>query len=163
MSSETDNKDQERSAQDSVTSRRRFLKAGTKAMPVVLTLQSGAALARSSNLVSGAPRHTTDKLGRTLCLEADSVENPSAVSGQGRQVYDLGEPAYGRVAAIRDRNYRTRPRRRAERVSEATICEKGGTYYYRDRGWRQRTFKHGMVVSATAMTSFAGDIDIYEM
>ena len=156
--------DKATSDEKTVMNRRRFLSAGGKAMPVVLTLQSGAALARSSNLVSSAGYDATDEEGRTLCMEADSVMDSSAGgSSSAHEVYDLGEPAFGRVAAIPDRRYRTRPRWRAQRVSRATMCERGGVYYYRDRGWKEARIKHGMIVSATALSSFAGSVDVYEL
>lgn len=146
-------------------SRRALLKGTVTAMPAVLTLHSGAALARSSSMISTAAGGSTDAYGRTLCLDTDSVE---AADGSGR-LFDLGEPAYGRVSAIRDRNYRRAPHRRAERVSETRMCESGGTYYYRSgsswygRRWNQVEVKKGVLVSATALSSFAGSIVVTDL
>ena len=54
-------------------SRRSMLKGTATAMPAILTLQSGAALARSSNLISTIDYKSPDRHGRTLCLNLDSV------------------------------------------------------------------------------------------
>lgn len=147
----------------SMMSRRMVLRRGAAAMPAVLTLQSGAALARSSNMISAADSKPTDGYGRTLCLDENSVER----ADPGMQVMDLGEPAYGRVSAINERDYRREPRRRGEQVSEARMCENGGTYYYRRGGYRGRWSKvevpKGMLVSATALSSFAGSIVVTDL
>lgn len=146
-------------------SRRALLKGTVTAMPAVLTLHSGAALARSSNMISTAAGGSTDAYGRSLCLDTSTVES---ADGSGRH-FDLGEPAYGRVSAIRDRDYRVAPYRRAERVSEARMCESGGTYYYRTRSywygrrWNQVQVRKGVLVSATALTSFAGSIVVTDL
>ncbi len=148
--------------------RRALLSGAVKAAPVVLTLQSGAALARSSNLISSSTSSYRDGSGRTLCLNTDSVD--AVDSGYG--LYDLGEPASGHVTAINERDYRVSPRRRAGRVDESTMCMRGGNYYYRDRQytgygykrtWREVKVSRGVLVSATAMTSFAGSIIVTDL
>lgn len=168
--------------------RRKLLHGSVTAMPALLTLQSGAALARSSNLISAAPRGSKDAQGRTLCLESNSVY---PLDGSGH-LYDLGEPAYGRVSAIHDREYRVSPQLRSRKVSEAEMCNKGGVYYYKDRRgswsapaaierddeaqsendarargfrrrWKAMKVKKGVIVSATALTSFSGEIKIYDL
>jgi hypothetical protein len=115
-------------------------------------------------MISAAANKPTDAYGRTLCLDADSVEN----ADRGMQVMDLGEPAYGRVSAINEREYRIRPQRRADAVSEARMCESGGTYYYQQKSgfrgrWRQVEVPKGMLVSATALSSFAGSIVVTDL
>ncbi len=145
-----------------VVSRRAILKGTVTAMPAILTLQSGAALARSSNLISPAGHDAKDRLGRTLCLDLNSVY-PAGRSGNK---YDLGEPAYGQVWAINDRDLRAEPRFRSRRVSEAEVCRSGKPAYYRrsgyhrDAGWQEVNVPRGIVVSATALTSFAGRISL---
>ena len=127
-------------------SRRAFLKKGATAMPVVLTLQSGAALARSSNLIGAAPAGTTDLSGNTLCLDTSSVY---PIGGK----YDLGEPPYARVNVIPDRRYVTVTRRGMQEVSETRVCG-GGTYFYREGGIQRVNLPaNGIVVSATALSS----------
>ena len=163
MNEHSNNETQETEAPRSM-SRRALLKRGVTAMPAVLTLQSGAALARSSNMISATTSRPTDAYGRTLCLDENSVDD---VDHATRRM-DLGEPAYGRVSAIRDRDYRMQPRRRAEQVSEARMCDSGGTYYYRVKTyygprWRQVDVPKGMLVSATALSSFAGSIVVTDL
>ena len=142
------------------TSRRALLKGSVATLPAILTLQSGAALARSSNLISGTDSSATDSRGRTLCLDVDSVYP----AGDLPDVYDLGDPAYARVSAINDRDYRRRPRNQADRVSESRMCNEGGTFYFKDgRRWQERSVPRGMLVSATALSSFSGDIVITDL
>jgi hypothetical protein len=81
-------------------SRRALLRGGVTAMPAILTLHSGAALARSSNLIGQAPPGTTDEYGRTLCLDTTGL---TQVTEYGT-VYDLREPPSGVVNVIPDRN-----------------------------------------------------------
>ena len=80
--------------------RRAILKRGVVAMPAILTLQSGAALARSSNLISASHPRTTDRRGRTLCIDSRSVY--PAGGRRGARVYDLGNPPHAVVNVIRD-------------------------------------------------------------
>lgn len=156
-------------------SRRSLLKAGTTAMPAILTLQSGSALARSSNLISAAAPDTRDTYGRTMCLDTDSVRPATRDSG----VYDVGDPAFARVTVIRDKEFfakeSTQNRNRwgtawgsdqetdddqMQRVSEGEMCLRGGTYYTKTfAGWREVSLpQNGIVVSATALSSFSGRI-----
>ena len=148
-------------------SRRALLRGSATAMPALLTLHSGAALARSSNLISATSGDPTDGYGRTLCLDTSSV---TPADGDWR-VFDLNEPAYGRVSAIRERDYKRAPYRRAEPVGEEQMCERGGSYYYRDRSyswskwgrWREVNVRQGVLVSATALTSFTGNIVVTDL
>lgn len=135
-------------------SRRALLKGSVAAVPTILSLQSGAALARSSNVISAAEVATTDRYGRTLCLDPDSVD---AVDGT-RNLYDLNDPPSAQVFAIHDRDHRRAPNWGAERVSESSMCRDGGTYYHKPWGgrWEDVNVKQGVLVSATALTSFAG-------
>ena len=186
--------------------RRALLKGAATTMPMILTLQSGAALARSSNLISATKYGARDEHGRTLCLDLDSVYP----AGEYGHKYDLGEPAYGQVFAINNRDHRVRPRYRSRRIGERRMCRRGGTYYYRRRhwwdddgdsdsdsdehddyddyddyddkgqndfaattntygsygpnhGWQEVNVPKGILVSATALNSFAGNIHIYDI
>ena len=139
-------------------SRRALIRGGAAAMPVILTLQSGAALARSSNLIGPAPP-PTDLDGPTLCLDANSV---IPLSGQGAK-YDLGEPPYARVTAIEQRDYYRNPNSGPD-LSEARMCRTGQiSYYYQDPDWQQVQVPNGIIVSATALSSFAGSIIITDL
>src|SRR6056297_4326102 len=82
-------------------SRRSLLKGSVKAMPVVLTLHSGAALARSSNLISGTVTPHMDDARRTACLDTSSVDPAGSPD-----LYDLGERPHARVHMINDRDHR---------------------------------------------------------
>lgn len=142
-------------------SRRSLLKGTAVAMPAILTLQSGAALARSSNLISTIDYKSPDSLGRTLCLDLDSVV-PATRRGN---TFDLGAPPagpYAEVTAINERDYYAEANRGSDPVDEAEICRDGMTAYYQDHGWN-RIDAHGGMVSATALNSFAGSIVVTDL
>lgn len=145
-------------------SRRALLTSGAKAMPVVLTLQSGAALAQSSNTIGAASPYTRDAKGNTLCLDTYSVQE---LPLGGR--YDLGHPVDAEVNVIRDRRYRyvdASGRRTRIRVAEHDMCRNGGTYAYRSGGWRYVELpSNGVVVSASALVSLSvrGQIDFNQI
>ena len=144
-------------AREFSTSRRALLRGAAGTLPVILTLQSGAALARSSNLIVTATSGSAqDAAGRTMCLDTNSVYS-AAEAG----VYDMGDPPFARVTAInRRRWYRFNYRKGFEQVSEKEMC-RSGTFFYRRRwGWRRENVRKGMLVSATALSSFVGKIDI---
>lgn len=111
--------------------RRSLLRRAALTLPVIATVPSGAALARSSNLISGATEAgAQDAFGRTRCLDLDTVRR---YGGDGH--VDLGDPAHGEVALIPDRDYRVQPEQRSGRIRESEMCERGGKYYYRKRGF----------------------------
>ena len=89
-----------KSASPKKMSRRTLLRAGATAMPVILTLQSGEALARSSNLIGAAPAGTRGKGGRALCLETSSLGRV-----RDSEKYDLGDPGFATVNALPDADY----------------------------------------------------------
>ncbi|WP_405234381.1 hypothetical protein [Lentisalinibacter salinarum] len=138
-------------------SRRSILKGSVKAMPVVLTLHSGAALARSSNLISGTVTPHVDELNRTACLDTTSVDPAGSPD-----LYDMGEPPHARVHMINERNY-YKSDDASSPISEAQMCETGGTYYYKDQGWQSVNMPKGMLVSGTALTSFAGAVNYVDL
>jgi hypothetical protein len=125
-------------------SRRRFVKGAIATAPVLATLPSGAALARSSNNVVGpsSALDATDGFGNTLCLE-----------GTG----DLGAIPSGNVTRIAARDWRVAPD--GATVEEADMCTNGGTYYYYDStAWTPKEVPQGILASATALMSFAGSL-----
>jgi hypothetical protein len=134
--------------------RRSVLRVAIATAPIIATLPSGAALARSSNLIGTASAASAkDAQGRTLCLDRTS----------GTGVYqngalDLGVPARGKLSAIKDRNYRVDDSFGAASITESEMCKQGGTYYHWNSGWRQVKVPKGILVSATALSSFAGSI-----
>ncbi len=170
--------DAEQQAPKSI-SRRSILRGAVTTMPVVLTLQSGAALARSSNLISASRYATKDRRGRTLCLDTESVY---PVDGSDH-VYDLGEPADAHVFAINEHDHRTAPDRNAPRITEEEICRSGRPGYYQgdyewdedddddddddgdryERRWERVQVRRGVLVSATALSSFAGSVRVTDL
>lgn len=131
-------------------SRRALLKGTAIAMPVVLTLQSesGAALARSSNLISEASPDTRDLDGNTLCLDTSSVY-PLPDGSK----YDMGDPADGVVNVIADRQFFLE-KNHSSPTTTYDMCYKGGPAWFHDGGWHEvRLPANGVVVSATALVS----------
>lgn len=144
--------------------RRALLRGVTTAAPAILTLQSGAALARSSNLIGGNP-YSGAQDGKYNCLDFDGIE------GTGKpNVFDLGDPAMAHVTRIDagSRYYKTDPDHSGggwygggtQEVAKSKMCADGGTYYRRNR-WRTTrvNVKRGMLVSATALSSFSSGIN----
>lgn len=141
--------------------RRALLRGAMATVPTVMTLHSGAALARSSNLVGVGPTAGSEG-GKFRCMDTETVyktDNPN--------VYDLGDPPMAHVTTIRDNvTYQ-----RLERVGNSSnfkpgatvhasdMCREGGTFY-RNSGSSSGNVavKRGVLVSATALASFSGSI-----
>lgn len=139
---------------DEVLSRRNALKLAVATAPFIATLPSGAALARSSNLIGAAPAGSAkDAQGRTLCLDLNS-----GTRNFQNGALDLGVPPRGNLTAIPERYYFTDDRFIAPQISESQMCNQGGTFYHWSGGWRQVNVPKGILVSATALSSFAGSI-----
>ena len=153
-------------------SRRALLRGATGALPVVLTLQSGAALAKSSNLI-GTVNNASKAIGpngRIQCLDA-----ASAVDGTPAQL-DLGNDPMLHVQYISNRQYykpnsQNNAGNTNKPVSIKDMCENGGVYWYKDNtgwgggtwrstagGYNNRGIENGFMVSATALASFSADI-----
>ncbi len=120
--------------------RRRLIK-GAVAIPVIMTLQSGAALARTSNLVGPLEGDIPDDsahvatldLGdgkRIVCAHPDDSEDQS-----GAPPYDLGNAPMGHLEPNFDSNGNS-----LSLNDQANSCRGGG----------------GLVISATAFSSFEG-------
>ncbi len=138
-------------------------------MPAILTLQSGAALARSSNLISAAPGSRT-RDGDVLCLDtstADRLDNGK---------YDYHDPGYGTVNVIPDEDFYPADRggrigrrgrfgrrgRRRDAMSADMFCESGGSRMFHEGGWHQVDLpSNGIVVSANALNSVSSRVDIW--
>ena len=163
-------------------SRRVMLRGAAAAVPAILTLHSGSALARSSNMLSLADGVTGD--GPALCLDVSSLPqgDPGSVTR-----YDLGSPPEADITSIRtDRTY-YRSQSLDQPVTPQEMCQEGGTYYYKsdaqlasldtaeksddslfgvrrsvsgknaNEGWTEGTVTgRGGFVSATALASFVG-------
>ena len=135
-------------------SRRRVLKVAVATAPLIATLPSGAALARSSNLIGAAPAASAhDAQGRTLCLDLKS-----GTGNYANGSLDLGASPKGNLTAIKDRYYWTDDKFTSPMISEPDMCKQGGTFHYWNSGWRDAKVPKGILVSATALSSFAGSI-----
>ena len=153
----TDETTQPKRERPESVARRSILKGAMTAAPVIATLPSGVALARSSSVIgSSRPAGALDREGRTLCLDARSGDLVGTV-------VDLGTPPSGSVTAITERDYRTGPRGSADPITEAEMCASGGDFYYQDAGWQTANVPRGILVSATALSSFAGSIRFTEV
>ena len=126
-------------------------------MPAILTLHSGTALARSSNLISASAPGTRDGLGRTLCLDTSSVEPV----GDSANVFDCGDPPSATVNIIQERDYFRSKDKSGGDISEDEVCS-GGTVYFKPVGggpWEQLTLENkGVVISTGAALSMADGI-----
>lgn len=140
-------------------SRRALLSGACKvAGPAIVTLYSGAALARSSNLISTSNNNGAE-YGKYRCLDTSSVHDKV-----GTNLYDLGSRPMARVTRINStKQYYAidwQGRRTNTLVSPSTMCNEGKSYFRKD-GYNQYTkvsvYKGGMV-SATALSSFANNI-----
>lgn len=137
-------------------SRRAMLRGGIAAMPAILTLHSGAALARSSNLISASTPDTTDGMGRTLCVDKSSVVYADDTS----EIYDLDEPPYAEVNIIRGPTevqfYETKGKDFP--ITPGAMCERGGQFWSKRQGekWVAHELPQGFVASAGAWASVAG-------
>jgi hypothetical protein len=155
-------------------SRRALLRGASAALPTILTLHSGAALARSSNLMGtvDSTSRAKSRNGQIQCLD-----RASAVDGTPARL-DLGEQPMLHVQYITPRNYYrgksggqggdlSRP------VSIEQMCREGGVFWYREQsgwwwtevkwkattpGYNSRGVEPGFLVSATALSSFASSI-----
>jgi hypothetical protein len=139
--------------------RRALLRRGVVAMPAILTLQSGAALARSSNLIGAASPDTTDGLGRTLCLDTNSV----VPAGRYGDKFDMGyNPTYAKINIITARDYRVDKNNSAATMSQGAVCEGGTPAWFNQKdgsGWQQIELPYrGVVVSSGAILSNAAYI-----
>ena len=131
-----------------VPARRRILMRGAAAaLPTILTLRSGAALARSSNLIGVSDGPPADNFYR--CVDESSVNR------LGNQL-DLGEPPRANVTVIRKDGKYSKAADGTDPVAGPEMCNTGDTFYSEGPGgWSPVTVKKGALVSATAMMSFA--------
>jgi hypothetical protein len=137
-------------------SRRRLLQGAASTVPMILTLQSGAALARSSNIIS----ETTEAGALTedgqyyRCLLLSSVDRVDKGA-------DLGEPPSGEYVEIKNMTYYTDDNASSPTVSGATVCKNDVTYFYKDQGFKQiRIEGGGLAFSAASHTSLAGALTL---
>jgi hypothetical protein len=132
-------------------SRRRFLMRAAAALPVVATIPSGAALARSSNLLSyrsgdaGNDFTTVDK--QVICLHASSVDSSDATT------VDLGtnKPVVTLISTARTYKFQNGP---SPDFTAGAACSNLPNYY-KYSGQSNVFIPAGYNVSASAFASFA--------
>jgi len=132
--------------------RRRILVRGAAAaVPTILTLRSGAALARSSNLMGVSDGPPADNFYR--CVDERSFIR------DGNQL-DFGTSSDVEVTVIRvDGNY-AKSEDGTGLVGGPEMCDTGGTFYSQGpETWNAVTVRRGALVSATALMSFAGRVN----
>lgn len=132
-------------------SRRSLLRTTTATVPTILTLASGSAIARSSNLIGTiADAGTND----ALCLKPSSTQGPLPTNPN---VYDLGAPAYGEVTRFpRVHRYR-KPSDPGTDISPSKACRVDGALQVKYNGsgpWVNKTRTAGVMVSNAAAASF---------
>ena len=147
-----------RSGPPELLSRRAVLRGATATVPTILTLASGAALARSSNLISTT---RTAPAGDVLCLD------PRTTSGMVKKnpnLIDLGQPPYAEVTRI-PLKYGYQAKDTAQALTAPEVCQFNGTVQvnYGDGYWRDKSRRSGVFVSNAACASFAGRIVITDI
>lgn len=135
--------------------RRALVRGAAAAVPTILTLHSGAALARSSNLLG-----TIDNLANANdpanCLDTSGLNEVQP------NVYDLGTTPSSTVNVLPgDKTYYTNSTKTTVANREA-MCENGGTYYT-STGQQIQLPQGGGLVSATSLSSFAGRVIVREL
>jgi hypothetical protein len=155
-----------------ISRRQLLLRGGSAAVPAILTLHSGAALAQSSNLM-GTVQSADAALDGSNNMQCLGYE--SAVGGTPAQL-DLGNDPSLHVQYVPKRQYYL-PNAAgssgdwSKPVSMEYVCQKGGTFWWRKDGTSGTPYKltsspggvqqvnYGFMVSATALASFTADID----
>ena len=147
-------------AKPAFISRRNLLKQGAVAMPAVLTLQSGAALAASSAYIGSVSRGGSQYVGgNVLCLDTRNAE-PLLPNGT---TYKFVDTNYADVYVIPDGQYYATKGRDDSYVLSDEFCRTGGTKYLDASGWPQvdlPTNGNGILVSSTALSSIAAALDV---
>ena len=141
-----------------LVSRRTVLRGASAALPTILTLSSGAALARSSNLIGTIQQGGGGSTGEVLCLDPGSTQGPAM---HNPNLYDLGSPPYGEVTSIpTDLEYRTKVGGQTVGLTPDEVCLNGGEIEYKLNGWSRNKvlMNPGAMVSSAAVSSFGNRI-----
>jgi len=138
----------EATANNSLQSKRRRLLKGTMAIPVIMTLHSGAALARSSNLV-GAITNKKDAAkidGNIICVRPGDFDSTADLTGDPA---DIGETPYA--------TYDSTLTRVKMRDGQPVLDANNNPIMVPDKKAQKEAChsKPGIMVSATAWTSIA--------
>ena len=145
-------------------SRRALLKQAGVAMPAVLTLQSGAAMAASSVYIGTTTRDgSRDSSGNVYCMD---VRNAEPVNEAGT-TYRFVNTNYADVYVLPDGSYHDVKGNSKDNpgVLSDQFCSAGGSKFLNASGWPQYDLPAGMngngvLVSATALASVTAALDI---
>jgi hypothetical protein len=141
--------------------RRAILRGGVTAMPAILTLHSGAALARTSNLISASPG-ARDINQNVWCLDTSTAVDYYPDSGK----YDFGDPGYATVNVFPDTVYESGTGQSKVSMTADQFCASGGSANYHLQGGGSPTTvtlqSPGIVVSSNAYNSLSPRINIGE-
>ena len=135
--------------------RRALIKGAAATLPMILTLQSGTALARSSNLISGSSEASAkDTNGNTFCMDTRFATTI------GDNLYDLGPTPGGIVNLYPAYIYKTLANNgnNSLTVSVQEVCESSidtSFYFHNGVEWQAVPGGNGCLVSLGAMSSFA--------
>jgi len=135
--------------------RRAMLHGATVAVPTILTLGSGAALAASSNLLA---TNTTPTTADVNCLDPMSTQGTLPTNPN---VYDLGSPPYADVTVIPSANRYRNPATNTD-MTTSQVCRFNGTVQVKYNGtgaWQNKTRTTGAMASASALASFGSRIN----
>jgi hypothetical protein len=137
-------------------SRRTLLRAGATAMPVILTLQSGEALARTSNLLSNSTGSRVNN--KVMCLDTT-----------GMPTYDNGKVDVGNdlmtVYELPDTDFYPgyESGKSGTPMTADMACQNGGFLRTYETGLQKHEAnlpQGGLVISNTAMMSVSGRVPI---
>lgn len=156
------NKNQDMIETANFRGRRALIKGAAASLPMILTLQSGAALARSSNLISGSSEASAkDANGNTLCMDT------SYATQIGDNLYDLGPFPEGVVNEYPNVIYKTLANNGSKSltVGMQEVCESSidtAFYFQNGAGWQSVPGGNGCLVSLTAISSFADGTFLFQ-
>ena len=141
-------------------SRRNLLKKGAAAMPAVLTLQSGAALAATSAYIGSASLAVSPDMGDVFCLDTYGAEPlPNGTT------YRFVDASYADVYVMPDGNYHLKQGQNDNdsSVRADEFCRTGGIKYLDASGWPKADLPanmNGILVSSTALNSIGAAFHI---
>jgi len=139
-------------------SRRDLLRRATAAMPVVMTLPSGAALAASSVYVGTTTSGGAQYAGGRLCLDTSSADEvlPNGTT------YKYVTTTYADVYHIQDGDYYPSIGKSGTPIKADAFCQSGGTRYLygKPEGVAVMPERVGALVSMTAINSVAVALDV---
>ena len=135
-------------------SRRSLLKQGAVAMPAVLTLQSGAALAASSAYIGSVSLEASRIAGHVHCLDVRNAEPlPNGTT------FRFVDTDYADVYVIPDGQYYPSQGQKESYVRADRYCSTGGTKFMKADGYagfpevKLPENMNGILVSSTALNS----------